>query len=387
MTVPIGQRRRDGASRELLVPSTSQAPDNPNGSIELLRDGRIPAWLRTGGSAGWRFLVIVGVVVVAAAIVMRLRVVLLPMILGLMIAAALAPPARWLMRHGWPDLLATLTSFLAAGAVVVGGGFLVMPSIVDGIAEIGPSLGDGYGEVRAWLLASPLGLTEASVQEFETTVIEQLGNFAKTQAPSRAALMLEGLAALMLTMVVSFFYVKDGEMFRRRLVSFFPSDVQEKATAAMMAGWKVLQRYLSAILIVGAVDATLIGIGLAIIGVPLVLPLVMLTFVAALFPLVGAILAGAVATLLALATGGPGDALLVLALTIAVQQLDGDIVAPAVFSRAVDLHPLTILLSLAVGAVLAGALGAFLAVPMVAVGMAVRESWRTDEPVVTSGAA
>lgn len=191
--------------------------------------------------------------------------------------------------------------------------------------------------------------------------------------------MLEGLAALMLTMVVSFFYVKDGKKFRRRVVAWFPSDLQEKASTAMTAGWKVLQRYLSAILIVGAVDATLIGIGLAIIGVPLVLPVVILTFIAALFPLVGAIFAGAIVTLLALATGGPGDALLVLALTVAVQQLDGDIVAPAVFSRAVDLHPLTILLSLAVGAVLAGALGAFLAVPTVAVGMAVRESWRNAD--------
>lgn len=346
-------------------------------SIDMLRNGRMPSWLRTGASAGWRFLVIVGVVLVAGMIVIRLRLVLLPMVLALMIAAVLVPPARWLIRHGWPKLPATLAVFASASLIVGGLGWLIFPGLAAGFAEIGPALGQGYQDIKDWLVSGPLDLSAASIDDFEATAVETLSGMARSQAPSRAALMLEAVAALFLTFVVAFFYVKDADFFRAQIARRFPADVRERAMDSMSAGWTVLQRYILAIMIVGAVDATLIGIGLAVIGVPLVFPLVVLTFIAAMFPLVGAIFAGGVATLLALATGGPGDALLVLILTVVVQQIDGDIVAPAIFARAVDLHPLTILLSLAGGAVVGGALGAFLAVPLVAVATAIRASWQT----------
>jgi predicted PurR-regulated permease PerM len=123
-------------------------------------------------------------------------------------------------------------------------------------------------------------------------------------------------------------------------------------------------------------DAIIIGIGLLIIGVPHVLPVMVLTFLAAFFPLVGAIFAGAVATLLALASGGIADALLVVGLTVLVQQVDGDVIAPVVYSRAVSLHPLAVLIALTVGAISAGIIGAFLAVPTLAVAVAVVKAWQ-----------
>jgi predicted PurR-regulated permease PerM len=344
-------------------------------SVEEIREGSVPNWLRMSAAVGWRSLILIALIFIAAESIARLQVIVVPLVLAMFIAAALAPPARWLQNHGWRPLLATWLIVLVASGVVVGIGWLVVPRIADGFAQIGPTLGDAYDDIRRWLVEGPLALDPATIDEAETVAVDRLRSLAESGFTSQAALLVEIVTALFLTLVVAFFYIKDGDGFRRTVLRRFPEGLRPRAAMAMSTGWSVLQRYLLGVVVVGLVDAVVIGAGLAIIGVPLVIPIMVLTFLAAFFPMVGAIFAGGVATLLALASGGVGDAVMVLILTVAAQQLDGDIVAPFVYSRAVHLHPLGVLLALTAGAALAGVMGALLAVPILAVSTAMRTAW------------
>ena len=344
-------------------------------ALDGIRRGRLPEWLERSAAIGWRILVLVAVVVVVALGLVRLRVVVLPLILALMLAAVLSPAASWLRERGWPPLAATWSVLLAALAAVSALVWALVPPLVGGLAGVGDALASAYDDVKRWLMEDPLSLSAGSIADFEAAVGERVRHFAQTGLAGRATFVVELVAGLFLTLVTTFFYVKDGDRFRERVVEWMPEDDQPRTREAMAQGWTTLQRYLVGVLVVGAADAALIGLGLVVIGVPHVVPVMVLTFVAAFFPLVGAIFAGAVAALLALAAGGAVDALLVVLLTLVVQQIDGDVIAPLVYSRAVRLHPLAVLIALTAGGVVAGIVGAFLAVPVLAVGLAVRRAW------------
>ncbi|MDX1690248.1 MAG: AI-2E family transporter [Acidimicrobiia bacterium] len=346
-------------------------------ALEVLRDGDVPPWLRNAAAIGWRLLVVGAVVLASAVAVVKLRVVVVPLLLALLLAAILAPPAGWLKDRGWPPLLATWAVVLVAIGVLTGIGWLVVPRFVDGLAEVGDSLVDAYEDIKTWVIEGPLAVDPAAVADAEDALVDRLQRIAEAGVTSQAALVVEIITAAFLTLIVTFFYIKDGDTFTETFVDRFPEPVQPRLREALAEGWHVLQRYVAGVFVVGLADAALIGIGIAIVGVPLVLPIMVLTFLAAFFPLVGAIFAGGIATLLALASGGLGDAIIVLLITIVVQQLDGDVIAPLVYSRAVDLHPLAILLAITAGGVLAGLLGALLAVPVLAVTLAMRRSWLT----------
>lgn len=344
--------------------------------LDAIRDGQVPSWLRTAAAVGWRLLVVCAVVFVAAAVVSRFQVIVVPLIVALLIAAFLAPPVRWMERRGVHSLVATWIVLLAGAALVAGLGWLIVPRLAAGFGDFGTALTEAYQDSRAWLIEGPLALDPADVQDTEDRIADRFRQLAETGLTTRATLIVEVITAIFLTLVITFFYVKDGPAFRDKILGLVPEEDRRRARAALHEGWWVTQRYLLAVVVVGAVDAVIIGAGLAVIGVPHVLSLMALTFLAAFFPLVGAIFAGGVAAMLALGAGGVSDALLVIGLTVIVQQVDGDVVAPLVYSRAVDLHPLAVLLALTAGAVIGGIIGAFLAVPALAVTLAVARTWR-----------
>lgn len=344
--------------------------------LDAIRDGQVPSWLRTAAAVGWRLLVVCAVVFVAAAVVSRFQVIVVPLIVALLIAAFLAPPVRWMERRGVHSLVATWIVILAGAALVAGLGWLIVPRLAAGFNDFGTALTEAYQDSRAWLIEGPLALDPADVQDTEDRIAHRFRQLAETGLTTRATLIVDVITAIFLTLVITFFYVKDGPAFRDKILGLVPEEDRRRARAALHEGWWVTQRYLLAVVVVGAVDAVIIGAGLAVIGVPHVLSLMALTFLAAFFPLVGAIFAGGVAAMLALGAGGVSDALLVIGLTVIVQQVDGDVVAPLVYSRAVDLHPLAVLLALTAGAVIGGIIGAFLAVPALAVTLAVARTWR-----------
>lgn len=359
--------------------TTSTNQDARRHALEVIRSGGVPRWIQTTAAVGWRLLVITAVLWVATIAISRFQVIVVPLVVAVLVAAVLAPPVRWLENRGVHSLAATWLIIVLSAAAIFGLGWLIVPRLAAGFGDFGAAVGTAYTDIRAWLVDGPLALDPQTVADAEERLSDRFRSFAETGLTSHATMLVEIITAFFLTIVTAFFFVKDGPEFCDRIVALFPRKDRSRARSAMEKGWWVTQRYLLGVVVVGAVDAIVIGAGLAIIGVPHVIPLMAVTFFAAFFPLVGAIFAGGMAAMLALSAGGVSDALLVVGLTIVVQQLDGDIVAPLVFSRAVDLHPLSILMALTAGGIMAGIIGAFLAVPVLAASIAIFKSWRADE--------
>ena len=300
----------------------------------------------------------------------QLRVVVLPIVLALFAATVLVPPARWLERRGWPGTLAALAVMLAAAGLIAGAVAAVVPGVADQLDDLGESARRGLEDVVEWLTTGPLGLSDRQIQSALDQALLRLRDASEVLAGGlfRGALAVaELIAGLLLAVVLAFFFIRDGAQIWSWVVDLFPARVRPDAREVGRRSWSALSGYLRGVALVAVVDAVLIGLALAIVGVPLVVPLMALTFFGAFVPLVGAFVAGLVAALVALVSEGLVAALLVTGAIVVIQQLEGDLIYPQVVGRSVSLHPVAVLLAVAAGAVVAGIAGAVLAVPAAAV--------------------
>ncbi len=326
---------------------------------------RVPAWLERATSWAWRLLVLAAGIVAIIWLLGRLRLVLIPVLVGLLLAALAAPVASWLANRGVPRLVSAWITLLLAAGVVAGITWL-------GVVAIGEQLANGerweevQTEVRTWLRNGPLGLSPSEIDSLERRVRDTVVGGVSSVDVQRVRVVAEIVGATFLSGVLFFFFVKDGPMLWSRTLDRFRPRRRDDIDIAGRAAFQSLTGYVRGVAITGVIDAVAIGIALWIIGVPLVLPLAVLTFFGAFFPIVGATVAGALATLVALVLNGPGDALIVALVTLAVQQLEGDLIMPLVMRRQVNLHPVSILVALATGGAIAGITGAFVAVPVAA---------------------
>ncbi len=315
-----------------------------------------------------------GAVAVAVLALGRLRILVLPVIVALLLATVLVPPVDRLQRAGVPRMVAVWLVMLGSLGVLGGLVTLVAPTVSEEFADLGPTVQEGIDEVENWLVEGPLELSREEINRYRTQFVDQLqasGGSIASGVLAGAVLAGEVVAGLLLVLVLVFFFVKDGAKMCRYGLDQVREENREVAAALGRRVWAAIGGYVRGTALVAVVDATIIGVGLLIIGVPLVFPLALLVFFGAFFPLVGAVLAGSVAVLVALVSGGPGDALLALGVVVIVQQVEGDVLAPLVLGRAVRLHPVVIIGALTAGAVTGGLIGAFLAVPVAAVAVAV----------------
>ena len=336
--------------------ATSQEPStNPT----LLRFGR----------ASWAIVGIVAVVAILAWVASHVTVVLVPVVLALFPATLLAPVAKLLKRAGLPDALAAILSLvggIALIALVIG---LMVPLVMGELPQLTQTAQEGFAAVEQFLASQPFGLDLGGVTGLVERARNQLGNVGTVAGPAMnaATAAIETVTGLVLMLVVLFFFLKDGPRLGNGLLSVMPERQRPRFRAIGGRAWRTLGAYFRGQLTIALVDAVAIGIGLVILGVPLALPLSVLIFFGGLFPIVGALATGVLAILVALADGGLTAGLIVAALVIGVQQLEGNVLEPLILSQAVHLHPLVVVLALAAGAVTFGILGAFLAVPVAAV--------------------
>jgi putative heme transporter len=333
----------------------------------------LPTLERTGQVA-WRLLGIGVVTFFAFVMFLRLRLVMLPIVVALLVTTLLLPLVDRLVDLGVRRLLATWVVYFSGLLLVVGGLVAIVPQTVGQFEQLGEDLESALREIERWLITGPLDLSEQQVEGYVNQAIDSIrgdGQAITSRLLTGAALAGELLAGLALTFVLVFFFVKDGH----RMVGWALGHVGPRRApayrAAAQRAWETLAGYLRGTAITGLLDAVLIGIGLVVLGVPLVLPLAIITFFAAFFPVVGAPTAGLLAVLVALVSGGFRQALLVLALVFVVQQVESYLFAPAIMGRAVRLHPVVVLVVLTTGGLVAGLIGAFLAVPTTAVAVAV----------------
>lgn len=336
----------------------------PSPAANLLRG----PFVRSGLYA-WAFLGLVGALFVLGKVVAEISIVVIPLVVALFPAAILAPLNSRLIRGGLPPAAAAAVTILGTFGILIGLGFAVAPSVSAQFEGLGKEFTAGLDRVEQFLAQGPFGLDPIRMEDLVARGREYLANSASNLSSGVAGAvtaLTEAIAGLFFGLFALFMYLKDGPRMARWLRSLFPDEVQDDAEQVGVLGWQTIGSYMRGQLVIALVDAILIGIGIAVLGVPLALPLTLLVFFGGLFPIVGAILAGFVAVLVALATTGPATALILLVVIVVVQQVEGNLLAPVVLGKATELHPLATLAALTAGAVLLGVLGAFLAIPITA---------------------
>lgn len=320
------------------------------------------------GRVSGHLLLIVAVIAVASWAVSKLPMLFIAVFVAILLAALLSPLVNALARHKWPRTLAAFTSVVVSVAALVGVIAWIIPQAVSQVRAHGGELTQRADQL-IHRVTQMLPVQEAGLQQ----MVQRVGQAVRENAQSLAGTVLTGAAAvatvvtgLLLAVVLTFFFVRDGRRMVEKSVGLLPPAPRRVVLPSLFAAWETLGKWIRGAVIVALIDAAGVGIGLFVLGVPLALPLIVLTFLGAFIPVVGATVAGAAAVLVALATGGTTDALIILAVVVAVQQLEGNVLEPFVLGRFVPLHPAVILIAVAVGALIAGIAGAFVAVPLAA---------------------
>ncbi|HEV3353223.1 MAG TPA: AI-2E family transporter [Acidimicrobiales bacterium] len=351
---------------------------------------QVPRWLNTAAALGWRLLIVGAALYIVFLAFGRLRLVVMPVLFALFLTAILAPPANWLRKHRWPPALATFAVFVVALAVLVGLGFWFVPKVVNQFGDVGKQASQGFKDVQHWLTHAPFHLKQADIDRYineaKNQINQRQGQIAQG-ALTGVGLLVEILTTAFLTIVITFFFVKDGDKIGAWMVGLFAEERSEEVREIGRRSWEALGGYIRGTAINGVVNGTVMGVTLAVLGVPLALPLAVLTFLGAFVPLVGAIITGVLAALIALVAKGGVAAVVVIGATIVIHNLEGYLVGPFVLGRAVHLHPVAVLLALTTGTILAGILGAILAVPVLSILLAIIAYYRGDNPELVEAAA
>ena len=381
------------AKREREPPAGPGRDGEPAGELEAARDGESadgeskpptarearyasrphdredPQTLKWAATMSLRFLLIVAALTVVVYGLVRLSAVVLPVLIALLLASLLAPPAEWLKRKRVPGVLATTIVLVGSLALVLGLLASIVPAVAAQSDELAGQARAGFQQATL-LVQGPLGINQAQIDGTINMAIERLrGSIGGVASGvlTGAAIFANALAQTILTLIVAFFFVNDGRRIWGGLVGLLRPTVRDDADALGKRSFTILKAYSRGIIVVAVVDAALIGLALLLIGVPLTLPIVVLTFLGAFFPLIGAVVTGAVAVLVTLFSNGLTDAILVLVAVLIVQQVEGNLLYPYVVGGSLELHPLLILLALACGTAVAGVVGALIAVPVAAV--------------------
>jgi len=330
----------------------------------------VPPGVRATAAWAWRILAIVLAAYVVIIALSRIRVVIIPMAIALLLAALLQPLAAVLAKRGVPPALATaitlLSGFLGIGLLI----YVVEEQFRTGLGDLTTQINGGIDKVQNWLIHGPLGLSQQQINDYVESARRSLSanrGRLTSGALGAASTIGEIITGALLTLFATIFFIKDGRQIWTWLVRLFPRGSRERVAGAGERAWRTLISYVHATLAVAFVDAVGIGLGAALLRVPLALPLAVIVFLFSFIPIVGATLSGLIAVLIALVAKGPVTALILLGVVLLVQQVEGHILQPLLLGRAVKVHPLAIVFGIATGTLLAGIIGALLAVPIVAV--------------------
>jgi len=325
--------------------------------------------VRKTAAWAWRLLVILTAAVVVLWVSKRLEIIIVPVLLALMISALLVPAVDWMDRRGLPRGAAVAVVLLGGFAILGGILTFVVSQFIVGLPDLTEQVTHSIDNTRRWLIEGPAHLRSEQIDNAGNAAIQALhNNQAKltSGALSTAATITELVTGAVLVLFTLIFFLYGGRNIWQYVVKIFPIGVRDRVMEAGSAGYGSLIGYVRATFLVALTDAAGVGTGLAIMGVPLALPLASLVFLGAFIPLIGALISGLLAVVVALLAKGIVYALLTLGLLIVINQVEAHLLQPLVMGRAVSIHPLAVVLAIATGGVLAGIPGALLAVPTVA---------------------
>lgn len=329
----------------------------------------IPRSLRIAAGWSWRLLGVLLLVTAVTLVVIRLQVLFVALFVALLLTALLQPGMALLRRYRVPRVVATAIVLLVAVGGVAGLLFLVGRAFAGQAEDLVAAVTDGFEQVQVWV-DETFGISAAQIAEWVSGVVQNAGEAGSSLGSGvfgAASTALEVLAGAGIALFATIFFVYDGPGIWRWVTSLFPARVRGLVDEGGQMSWQTLASYARGTVLIALIDAIGIGLGVALLGVPLAFPIAVVVFFGAFIPIVGATVSGLVAALIALATQGVTTALLVVGVVLLVQQIEGQILQPLIQGKFVSIHPLAVVLAVAAGSIVAGLIGAVIAVPIVAV--------------------
>lgn len=350
-------------------PSLLESLRNPERTVTTKISAGLPHGLKVTTAYAWRFVVIAVAAGILIWIVIQLKLLVVPLLVAILVAALIWPGFTWLLRHRVPRWLAIVVSVIGTFAVIGGLLWLAVWQISREWGSVRARTLESVQQLRQYLVEGPLHLTEAQID----SVLWQAWTFLQQQAE----LLWSGALAIgstvghvatgaVLSLFILLCILADGAGIWRWVVRLFPRRARADVDGAGRAGWATVVTYARTQLLVATIDAIGIGLGAFLLGVPLAIPIGVLVFLGAFVPFVGAIVTGTLAVFLALVYNGPWIAFWMIIVVLGVQQLEGHVLQPLLMGSAVKVHPLAVVLVVAGGAMIAGIPGALFAVPIAA---------------------
>ena len=330
----------------------------------------MPPLVRAASEWTWRLLLIGAGAIALFLLLGFFSEIVVPLVIGLLLAALLSSVHRRLSRV-MPRAAAAAITVLGTLVVIIGLLTLVGSQISGGVSDMARQVSDGIQQIRDYV-RSTLGISDDQLGEYVEQARQWLSN-ANLGSRLSAAGVTAGhfVAGVFIALFSLFFFLFDGRNIWTYLVRLFPRSARPYVDSSGLVAWEQLTHYVRATVLVAAVDAVGITAGALILQVPFAIAIGVLVFLLSFIPIVGALLSGAVAVLLALVAHGPVTALIMLAVVIAVQQLESHVLQPFILGRSVRVHPIAVIGAIACGAILAGIVGTLVAVPVLAVVKAV----------------
>ena len=349
----------------------------------------VPLGLRAAAAWTWRMVVVGGGIYLLLRLLAQFKVLVVPVLVALLVVALIKPLADLgVRRFRIRPALAALLSMLVVLLVLAGLFTLVGQQVATGFPDLQRQSTAGLRDLQTTLADSPLHITATQLNDLADQMQQSVSSNSGrllTGALGVASTAADVGSGLFIALFSTFFFLSTGATIWAFVVALFPRTARPRVEGAAVRAWATLTAYVRATVIVAAVDAIGIGVGAAILGVPLAVPIAVLVFIGAFIPIVGAFLTGVVAVLVALVSQGTVVALLMLAVVIVVQQVEAHVLQPFLLGRAVEVHPLAVILGIGAGVLVAGIVGALFAVPLVAVGHVVAQYLREQPPEPQQG--
>ena len=343
-------------------------PEIAAGPSNLAR-ARVPYGVDLAAAWSWRFVVICAATAIVLWLVNLFLVVVLPLVIALLLAALASPAVVWLERIGLPRKVGALVVVIAGVAAVGLMGTFVGTQVSTGFGDLSGQVVDGLGQIRSWLRDGPLNASDSQINGVLEAAQEQIADQGKDIAGRVSELTTavgHVVAGFFIVLFATYFFLADGTLIWAWIVRLFPRAGRLQADSSGRVAWESLTQFVRATVLVAAVDAIGIALGAAILGVPFVGAIGVLVFIGAFVPMIGAFVSGTVAVLVALVAEGPLTALLMLGVVVLVQQVEAHVLQPFLMGRFVSVHPLAVIVAIAMGVIVAGVPGALIAVPLVA---------------------
>ncbi len=351
----------------------------------------VPLGLRASAAWTWRVVLVAGGIYLLLLLLAQFKVLVVPVLVALLVVALIKPLADLGVRRlGLSPALAAVATILIVLLVLIGLIGLVGQQVATGFPDLQRQSGQGIQDVRNWLASGPLHVTGDQINTWIDQAQKSMGSNSSrlvSGALGVASTAADVGSGLFIALFSTFFFLSGGRTIWAFVVGLFPRGARPRVEGAGVRAWATLTAYVRATVIVAAVDAIGIGLGAAILGLPLAVPIAVLVFLGAFVPIVGALVTGVVAVLVALVSKGFITAVIMLGIVIAVQQLEAHVLQPFLLGRAVEVHPLAVILGIGAGVLIAGIIGALFAVPLVAVGHVIAQYLREQPPEPEEGSA